>query len=296
MIKVENLNKHYDDVHALKDVSIHVKKGAIYGLVGPNGSGKTTLLKHISGVYKQDDGNVLVMGEELYNNDNIKEKMIFISDDVYYFPQYTIKQMAKFYKMVYPNWDDERYEKIKKVFEIPETKKMNQLSKGMKKQVAFWLAISAKPEIMILDEPVDGLDPIARKKVWGLLMQDIDKREMTILVSSHNLRELEDVCDYVGVMKKGKVLLEKNLEDMKSLVKKIQIAFNEEVNLDEIKVLYKEKVGSVYTLIVEGEEEELKKKFSKFNPVIFNILPLTLEEIFIYEVGDENNELKNVFI
>ncbi|GMQ57583.1 ABC transporter ATP-binding protein [Vallitalea sediminicola] len=299
MIKVEHLSKNFDGTKALDDISLHIKKGSIYGLVGPNGAGKTTLIKHLTGVYQQEKGQIRIRETFVYENNEIKEKIAYVPDELYFFPQYTIKKMAKFYREVFSTWNEERYEKLKEVFRIDENKKINKLSKGMKKQVAFWLCISYMPEVMILDEPVDGLDPVMRKKVWNLVVQDVAERQMTVLVSSHNLRELEDICDTVGIMYQGKLLIEKELDDLKSDVYKIQVAFKGEFDksiLDGAKILHKENRGSIFLFILKGNREKTINIIEQSNPAILDILPLTLEEIFIYEMGGVGYEIKDIIL
>ncbi|SHH58080.1 ABC-2 type transport system ATP-binding protein [Caloranaerobacter azorensis DSM 13643] len=297
MIRVKNLDKYFGNFKALDNVNLNVPKGSIYGLVGPNGAGKTTLIKHLTGIYKQNNGDVEILGEKVYENINIKSKIGYIPDDLYFFPQYTIKNMASYYKRIYSDWNEERYQKLKKVFEIDENKKVNKLSKGMQKQVLFWLTLSIMPKVMILDEPIDGLDPLMRKKVWNLIVEDVAERETTVLISSHNLKELENICDHVGIMHKGKMLIESNLDELKSDVHKIQIAYKNDfpTNLDkELKILYKEKRGSIYLLIVKGNREKIVSTFNKYNPIILDILPLSLEEVFIYELGGAGYEITNI--
>lgn len=299
MIKVENLSKNFDNYKALDNISLHVNKGSIYGLVGPNGAGKTTLIKHLTGVYQQQKGKVFICDELVYENNRAKEKLAYIPDELHFFNNHTIKKMAKFYAKTFPTWNQERYEKLKDVFGIDENKKINQLSKGMKKQVAFWLNISYMPEVMILDEPVDGLDPVMRKKVWNLLIQDVAERQMTVLVSSHNLRELEDICDYVGIMNTGQLLIEKEIDDLKSDIYKIQIAYKDkfpENIIEEKHILHKEDRGSISVLILKGKREETIRKIEASNPAILDVLPLTLEEIFIYEMRGAGYEIKEIIL
>lgn len=299
MIEIKKVDKFFDQFKALDGIDLHVKKGSVYGLVGPNGAGKTTLIKHIVGVFRQDNGSVLVDGEDVYENKELKERMVFIPDELYFFSQYTIKSMAEFYKRTYPKWNQARYDKLKTVFNMDEHRKVNRLSKGMKKQVAFWIAICCMPDVMILDEPVDGLDPVMRKKVWSLLVQDVAERELTVLVSSHNLRELEDICDYVGIMHQGKVLIQRDLDDLKSDIHKVQVAFKEDYPdtlFNNEVILHKENKGSVYVLIIKGDEKELIEKINKYNPLVLDMLPLTLEEIFMYEVGGVGYEFKDIIL
>lgn len=299
MIQIHNVKKDFEDIEAVKNMNLTIEKGSIYGLLGSNGAGKTTLLKIIGGIYKQDSGEVFVGGEPIYENINMKGKMIVLTDSLYFFPQSTVRQMANFYRSVYPHWNEERFLQLSNVFPIKVNKKIHRMSKGMQRQVAFWLALSTMPEVMILDEPFDGLDAVMRQKVKNLLVQDVAERELTILISSHNLREVEDLCDHIGVMHKGEVIIEKDLDDLKSDVHKIQVAFKGEVPsafLQGVDVLYKEERGSVRMYIVRGREENISGHVLENKPVLFDILPLTLEEIFIYEMRDVGYAIENVIV
>lgn len=295
MIQIKDIVKKFDDFTALDGVNINVKKGSVYGLVGPNGAGKTTIIKIMTGIYRPNSGSVLIDGEPIYENQAVKSRMIYISDDLYFFPGYSIKDMATYYKGIYPNWSDERFNAMAQIFKIDIKSSVRRLSKGMQKQVAFWLGLSANPDIMILDEPVDGLDPVMRKNVWNLMLSDVAEREMTVLVSSHNLRELEDVCDHVGIMNKGKVVIEKVLDEVKGNIHKVQIAFADgmpdEIR-DSINILKYEKVGSVDMLIVRGNYTEIETELKKHSPLILDVVPLSLEEVFIYEMGGLGYELE----
>ena len=299
MISVKNLTKTFEDTKALDGLNLHVKKGTVYGLIGPNGAGKTTVIKHLTGVYKQDSGSAEIDGVNVYENLSVKNKTLCIGDDLYFFPTYTIADMAKFYKGIYPDFDEERFKALKDVFKIDTKRRVRKLSKGMQKQVAFWLGISAKPDVLILDEPVDGLDPVMRRNVWRLMLSDVAERQMTVLVSSHNLRELEDVCDHVGIMHNGKIVLEKSLDEAKGNIHKVQVAFKEEFpqSLKEsLELLHEERFGSVYSLIVKGNIEEVKNKIMESSPLLCDTLPLTLEEVFIYELGGIGYETANIII
>ena len=217
MIEVKNLCKSFEDFAALKDLNLHVDKGSIYGLVGVNGSGKTTLIKHLTGVLVPDSGSVIIDGQPVQDNIELKERVGYISDDLYFFGNYDLKSMSKFYAKLYPNWDQARYKHMVEKFELPENKRISKFSKGMQKQAAFVLTMSAKPDCLILDEPVDGLDPVVRKRVWKYVVNDVAEREMTVLVSSHNLRELEGLVDHVGIMYQGSIKLERgNLDELES--------------------------------------------------------------------------------
>ena len=207
MVEVKNLVKEFDGFRALDGANMFVKKGAIYGLVGPNGAGKSTLLRHLTGIYRQNEGTVTIDGEPIYENPGIKAKFAFIPDDIFYFMQADTIEMKRFYQGIYPKFDEQMFERLKEYFPTIDPKKnIRSLSKGMQKQVAFWLAVCTRPELLILDEPVDGLDPVMRRQIWSIIMADVSEHETTVIVSSHNLRELEDVCDHVGIMHKGKII------------------------------------------------------------------------------------------
>jgi ABC-2 type transport system ATP-binding protein len=299
MIELRNINKAFEKLNAVKDVNMTIQKGSIFGLIGSNGAGKTTIIKLLAGIYKQDSGDVFVEGNAVYENEQLKEKIFYISDQPYFFPQHTIKQMARFYKSMYPSWNQSRFNKLAEVFEMDTNKKIQTFSKGIQRQAAFWLALSTMPEILILDEPMDGLDPVARKKVKNLLIQDVADREMTILISSHNLREIEDVCDHIGILHNGTLLVQKELDDLKSDVHKVQLAYKGEAPAhiqENLRMLHCEKRGSVMLCIIKGKEEKIEAEIMKTQPVIFDILPLTLEEIFIYEMGDIGYAIKNVIV
>lgn len=299
MIRVNNVTKTFDGFKALNNLNLHVEEGSVYGLIGPNGAGKTTIIKHLAGIYTGDSGDIKINGEEVFENNNIKKDIVLISDDLFFFSAYSILETAKYYSEIYPNWNWERFESLKSIFKIDTSRRVRRLSKGMQKQVAFWISICTMPKIMILDEPVDGLDPVMRRNVWRLMLQDVAERNMTVLVSSHNLRELEDVCDHVGIMFNGQVVLEKALDDVKGNIHKVQTAFEnefpEELN-SSLEVLHKEQFGSVYMMIVKGRSEEILSKISSKNPLICDVLPLTLEEVFIYELGGMGYEFENIII
>ena len=247
MIEVKNLNKSFGNFKSLDNLSLNVKKGSVYGLVGPNGAGKTTFIKNLMGIYRPDSGSMTVNGEEVYENPALKQKIIYISDDLFFFTTYSILDTAKLYADIYKDWDWETFNKLKEIFKIDVKRKCCRLSKGMQKQVAFWLGICTKPDLMVLDEPMDGLDPVMRKNTWSLLLQDVVEREMTVLVSSHNLRELEDVCDHVGIMFNGKLVLEKQLDDVKGEIHKLQMAYHR--NLKTVLIFFTKAISVVSTLV-----------------------------------------------
>lgn len=297
MIRIENVNKYFGKIHALDDLSLHVKKGAIYGLVGPNGAGKSTLLRHIAGVYHQDSGCILLDGEEVWENTAAKAKFAYIPDDLFYFMQADTREMMRFYRGMYPSFDEKLFERLRECFpHIDMKQNIRRLSKGMQKQVAFWLSISCRPQLLLLDEPVDGLDPVMRRQIWSIIMSEVSEQETTVLVSSHNLRELEDVCNYVGIMNGGKVILERSLTDLQSNFSKIQVAFQMGMPKlpEDFEVLHMSNTGRVYTLIVKGNPIQAKEQLEKLGPMLVDILPLTLEEIFIYELEGENYAVKEI--
>lgn len=300
MIEVKNIRKAFEDMEAVKNVSLHIEKGSIYGLLGSNGAGKTTLLKILAGIYRQDSGEIYIDNQPVFENVSIKQRLIFLPDTLYFFSQYTIKQMADYYRSLYPSWNEERYQKLGEVFPIDPSKKIHRLSKGMQRQVAFWLSLSTMPDVLIMDEPIDGLDAVMRQKIKNLLVQDVADREMTILISSHNLREVEDICDHIGILHQGEIIIERDLDDLKSDVHKIQVAFKAGETpaqfLQGMDVLYQETRGSVLLCIVRGKEADVTAKVQSFHPVLFDLLPLTLEEIFIYEMGDVGYAIESIMV
>ncbi|MEK3990747.1 ABC transporter ATP-binding protein [Robertmurraya sp. FSL R5-0851] len=298
MIQFSKVSKSFEGTDAVENINLHIQKGSIYGLLGTNGAGKTTLLKLLAGIYVPDNGSVLVDESKVFENSYIKQRVFFIPDQPFFFSQYTLADMGKFYKNIYDNWNQERYVLLVDAFKIDEKRKLHKFSKGVQRQAAFILALSTMPEILLLDEPMDGLDPVVRKNIKSLIIEDVASREMTVLISSHNLREVEDICDYIGILHKGELLIEKELDDLKSDTHKIQVAFKENVpeNLfTDFNLLHQEKRGSVLICIVKGKEEEIVGKVMEYQPVILDILPLTLEEIFIYEMEGVGYAIKNIF-
>ncbi len=296
MIKASGVTKKFGGFTALEGLSLNAKKGSVYGLVGPNGAGKTTFIKCLLGIYKQDEGTICVNNEAVAESE-IKQKIVYIGDDLYFFHGYSVKDLAKYYSGIYKNFSWEEYERLKSVFNIDEKRKIKRLSKGMQKQVMFWIGIACRGELLVLDEPVDGLDPVMRKAMWGIVLAKVAEENLTVLVSSHNLRELEDVCDHVGIMHEGKVVIEKSLDDVKGNIHKIQVAFENEFPKDakkELNILNENKMGSVNLLIIKEQEGRIREVMEKYNPLIMDILPLTLEEVFIYELGGMGYVVKNV--
>ncbi len=298
MIEIRDLKKSFDGFYALNGVDINVKKGSVYGLVGPNGAGKTTLIKHMAGIFMPDSGSLKIDGQPAFENAAVKSRMAFIPDDLYFFPQASLLDMKKYYKSIYPTFDEERFQKLQEVFPINPKKNLKRFSRGMQKQAAFWLGICLRPDLMLLDEPVDGLDPVMRRKVWGILLQDVAERDMTVFVSSHNLRELEDVCDHVGIMHEGKVILERSLTEMQNNMMKLQVAFEGELpqEINNLNIMNKQSSGRIWILIVRGERESILNEVNKLNPLLVDALPLSLEEIFIYELGGMDYAVKNIIL
>lgn len=299
MIRVCNVVKYFDDFKVLNGLNLHVEKGSIYGLVGPNGAGKTTIINHITGAYRQNSGTVKIDGEDIYENEQLKHRVLSIADDWFYFGTATVKEMAKFYANIYKNFDNERYKQIGKLFNISEKRQIRKLSKGMKKQVAFWITLSCMPDVLILDEPLDGLDPVMRKQILNLIIADVSERNMTVLVSSHNLRELEDICDHVGIIFDGKMVIEKSLDDLKGVVKKYQAILTDDAMNElegKLEVLHKSKMGSVTTFIVKDSDGNSEGCIKSLSPQLCESVKLTLEEVFIYELGGMGYNVKDIII
>ena len=300
MIEVKNVVKEFDGFRALDGLTMTVPDGAIYGLVGPNGAGKSTILRHIIGVMQQDSGLVMVDGHPVWENPAVKARVANIPDELYYFGSSSTRDMMRFYKGMYPKFDAKRYEALKDVFRaVDEKRPIRRLSKGMQKQSAFWLSLCLRPDILCLDEPVDGLDPVMRRQVWSLLMSDVSEYNTTVLVSSHNLRELEDVCDRVGILSKGKVLVERSLSDLQENLVKMQVVFQEKELPklpDDLDVLNVSQVGRIHTLIVRGRAADVQNRLAVYSPILMEALPLTLEEIFIYELGGEDYAVRDIIL
>lgn len=299
MIIAENLEKNFDKVTALADLNLNVKKGSIYGLVGTNGAGKTTALKHITGILKADGGTVKIDGENVYENINIKKRLGFIPDDLSFFSIYNLNDAARLYRALYPSWNEELFSDMTKKFDLDIKRKMSKFSKGMQKQAAFALTMAARPDFLILDEPIDGLDPIVRKLVWKYIVDAVAEREMTVLVSSHNLREMEGICDSIGILANGRMVIERDLDELKSDIHKIQVAFKSDDGSNDsrfagLDILHRESRGTVELLIVRNRKDVVESIIGASNPVIFDLLPLSLEEIFIYELGGKNSELDSI--
>ena len=296
MIEVRNVIKEFDGFRALDDMSMTVPTGAVYGLVGPNGAGKSTIIRHLTGIYRQDAGEITIDGAHVFENPEVKSRIAYIPDDIFYYANASIREMMDFYRSIYPHFDAERFKKLADVFGLDPKRQMRRLSKGMQKQAAFWIAVSLRPEILILDEPVDGLDPVMRRRIWSIIMADVAENGTTVLVSSHNLRELEDVCDSVGIMNKGKIMLERSLNELQENIVKIQLALPDGESLPEgLDILHKSNTGRLQSLIMHGTQEELTEKLQSAHPLFIDAVPLTLE-IFIYELGGADYEVKDIVL
>ena len=299
MLELQDVVKTFDGFAALNGASLHADAGAVYGLVGPNGAGKSTLIRVLTGVYRPDAGTVTIDGQRVWENAALKGRVASIPDELFYFLSAGTRDMMKFYRGLYPRFDMGRYETLRGVFStIDEKTPLRRLSKGMQKQAAFWLALCCKPDVLVLDEPVDGLDPVMRRQVWSLLLGDVAEYGTTVLVSSHNLRELEDVCDHVGVMHKGRVILQRSLTELQGGITKLQLVFDGDTPPwpQELAILHEQSAGRLRTLIVRGDPDSVASRFAPLGPVYMEALPLTLEEIFIYELGGEDYAVKDILL
>ena len=293
MLEMQDVTKHFEKFKALDALSLHVPKGSVYGLVGPNGAGKSTAIRHLTGIYRPDSGSVTLEGLPIYENPAAKERIGSIPDDIFYFPSATLEDMRRYYAGIYPRFDNALFGKLYEAFQLPKKTPIRRFSKGMQKQAAFHLTVCCRPEVLILDEPVDGLDPVMRRQVWNLILSDVAQQETTVLISSHNLRELEDICDHVGIMDRGKMLLQRSLADMQGSITKLQIVGQPPQALD---ILHESHSGRLSTLIVRGCSRDVEALVQAAHPVYFDVLPLSLEEIFIYELGGVNYEVKNIVL
>ena len=293
MLEMNHVTKTFGGFKALDDLSMEVPKGAVYGLVGPNGAGKTTAIRHLTGVYRPDSGTITMEGTPIYENLGLKERIGYIPDEVFYYPSASLEDMHRFYRRMYKTFDDALFDRLHDVFQLPKKGHIRRFSKGMQKQAAFQLTLCIRPDVLILDEPVDGLDPVMRRQVWNLILSDVAQRETTVLISSHNLRELEDICDHVGIMDHGKMLLQRSLADMQGATYKMQLVGDVPEGLQ---VLHENQSGRLKTLVVRGSAGEITQRMQNAGLAYFDILPLSLEEIFIYELGGVNDEVKNMVL
>ena len=300
MIKTTELCKSFDDIQALNNMTLNIKEGQVFGLVGTNGAGKSTLLRLIAGVFKPESGRVTVDEEDVYDNPEIKSRIFFIADEPYFFPNAGAAEMRNYYSSVYPRFDTARFDRLLNEFGLDPKRAVSKYSKGMKKQLAVICGICAGTEYLLCDETFDGLDPMMRQAVKSLFANDIYERGLTPVIASHNLRELEDICEHVGLLHKGGLLLSEDLESMKLGIRKLQCVFENEEDVQKVlsglQVITQEKRGKLYTFVVRGEEEEVAARFNGINTVFFEMLPLTLEEIFICETEVAGYDIKKLIL
>lgn len=287
MINLKNINKHFDDKQVLEHINWDVPKASIYGLVGPNGAGKSTLLRIISGVLKADNGTVLVNGVDVYDNPSIKKHILFVSDDPFFLPQSSIKEMRQFYELFYPSFNDSMYFSLLKKFGLSETDKISDFSKGMKRQASIILALSCSPDILLLDEAFDGLDPVMRLNLKRIIANELLNRDMTVIISSHNLRELEDICDRIALLNNHTITIQDEIESIRNQYHKIQLAYTNPIDdkvLHDLDPMYFDKRGNVYMLVLKGELDDKMKRIKETQPVLCEEIPITMEEVFVYEM------------
>lgn len=287
MIKITNLSKSYSKQLVLEKLNCNIKTNSIYGLIGANGAGKSTLLRIINDIYKRDSGSIEIDGVEVENNEELKQKLVFVPDDLYFFPNYTLQEMANFYKSMYKNFDMNYLKEMATTLKLDMNSKIQNFSKGMKRQCALICAIATNADYMFFDETFDGLDPIVRNLMKKIIANQMNKKETTIIMTSHNLRELEDICDNLGLLYKGGILLESDIDSLKTNMFKVQISLKEDFDdktFSDVEIMNFKKIGSVATLIIKGDREETREKLEKYNPIILDFLSLTLEEMFIYEM------------
>ena len=293
MLELKNVSKSFGKFKALDDLTMTIPQGSVYGLVGPNGAGKTTAIRHITGVYRPDEGEITMEGLPIYENPQVKQAIGYIPDEIFYFASSSLEDMAKFYRGLYPRFDMPLFQRLSEVFQLPMGSPIRRFSKGMQKQAAFQLTLSIRPDVLVLDEPVDGLDPVMRRQVMSLILAEVAERNTTVLISSHNLRELEDVCDHVGIMNHGKMLLERSLADMQGNTVKLQMVGDVPEGLE---ILHQSSTGRLQTLVVRGNAREVEAQVEASEPMFYDILPLSLEEIFIYELGGVNHEINSIIL
>ena len=299
MIQIQTLTKRFDGADALRELSMQIPLGSVCGLVGPNGAGKSTLLRCISGVYRPDGGQVLLQGQPVWENPAVKGRRAYLPDELYYFVSSSLRDLTRFYQGFYPRFDRELFRRLGQVFPIDPDQPIRRLSKGMQKQAFFWLALSLRPEVLLLDEPVDGLDPVMRRQLWSLILSQVEQHGTTVVISSHNLRELEDVCDRVGILDRGKLLLERSLNELQAGFIKLQLVFRDGAPAElppELPVLHHSVTGKIHTYILRTGQEQAAQAVQALVPIFYDILPLTLEEIFIYELGGAAHDIREILL
>ncbi|MCI1959794.1 MAG: ABC transporter ATP-binding protein [Clostridia bacterium] len=300
MIEIKNISKSFDDIKAVDNVSVEIKEDSVFGLIGTNGAGKSTVLRMTTGVLKPDLGTITIDGEPVYDNNKAKDKFFFIADEPYFFANANARDMAAFYSRLYKSFDKAMFADFLKRFGLEERRKINTYSKGMKKQLALLLGICSNTKYLFCDETFDGLDPVMRQGIKSIFASEMDKRGLTPIIASHNLRELEDICDHVGLLHKGGVLLSKDLEDLKCGIQKVQCVFSDEESRKQteqkLDIATSENRGSLYTYTVRGSREDIMSVFESASTVFFEVLPLSLEEIFISETEVAGYDIKKLIL
>ena len=297
MITAVEATKRFDDIVAVDHINAIIKDGSVFGLIGSNGAGKSTFLRMLAGVLKPDEGDIHIDGTSIYEMPEVKSRCFFISDEQYFFQNSTPAEMREFYRMMYPAFDLERFRKLMAAFDLDENRKIRTFSKGMKKQVSVICGVCARTDYLLCDETFDGLDPVARQAVKGIFAEDVCERGLTPIVASHNLRELEDICDHVGLLHRGGILFSRDLDDMKLGIHKAQVIYREaptENPFGDLEILRVEQRGSLYTYTVRGTRDEVQGRLIALNPVFCEMLPLTLEEIFISETEVVGYDIKKL--
>ena len=296
MIEAINLTKRFENKLALDSVNFEIKEGSVYGLVGSNGSGKSTLMRLISGVYTSDGGDILIDGEKPFNNPELKSKICYLPDTPYFIHQSNINEMAKYYAMLYPTFDWERFEYLSSIFPLNKKVRIATMSKGMQRQAALMLCLSVRPKYLLLDEAFDGLDPVMRKVLKSLLAEGVSDG-MTAIIASHNLSDLESLCDSVGLLHNGNIVFNEDIDNLKGNVHKVQAVFSMTPDLsvfDELKPMKIEKTGSLIQLVVKGDEKEIKSFLNTLVPVFIELVPPSLEEIFVYELEEKGYDFEEL--
>lgn len=287
MIIIKDIKKDFGEVKALSSVSTAVRDGSIFGLIGSNGSGKSTLLRIMCGIYAPNGGDILYNGESVFENYTLKRDIVYLSDEQYFAPHATLDDMRALYKSAYSKFDDERYKKMTDMFGLERSRKINTFSKGMQKQSSLLLGMSVRPKYLLCDETFDGIDPVMRQLVRRMIAEDVAENGLTAIISTHNLRELEDICDHICLMHKGSIIIDRELDDMKLSIHKVQAAFENTLpDLSGIDVISHETRGKLHTFICRGSEEMIREKINSASPLYSELIPLTLEEIFISEMED----------
>ncbi len=294
MIQTNKLTKKFDDIMAVDQVTAVIKPQNVFGLIGTNGAGKSTFLRLASGILKPTSGNVTVDGEDIFENIKMKERIFYISDDQHFFSNATPVEVRDFYSKIYRQFDKEQFNKLLNNFGLDPNRKINTFSKGMKKQVSIACGVCANTEYLFCDETFDGLDPVMRQAVKSIFAKQIEERGLTPVVASHNLRELEDICDHVGLLHKGGILLSKDLDEMKLCIHRVQCILNQEEDLSGFEIVKQENRGKLVTLTIRGSADEIREKMEALDPIFYEMLPLSLEEIFISETEVAGYDIKNL--